>query len=92
MCEVEADGLVTAKQLGMSLSGAQLCLGGVVADTVGMGKTAQIIARMLARPRQSDAKPTSKLPFDYQGNNLVVTPGHLCRQWQGEIHRCVLRS
>ena len=45
--------------------------GGVVADTVGMGKTAQLIALMLASPGQSAT--------------LVVTPEHLCHQWRAEI-------
>lgn len=52
MMEVEGNGVVNPEELGMSLAQPQTCKGGVVADTVGMGKTAQLIALMLSRPRQ----------------------------------------
>ena len=84
---MESCGEVSAEQLGMSLSQEQFSKGGVVADTVGMGKTAQIIALMLSRPRTVNTMPKDELAHNYQGNNLIVTPGHLCRQWQGEINR-----
>jgi len=42
MCEVEADGEVTSEQLGIPLGQEQKSKGGVVADTVGMGKTALV--------------------------------------------------
>jgi SNF2 family DNA or RNA helicase len=81
MLEIEADGKVVGSELGMQLASCQYSKGGVVADTVGMGKTAQVIALMLARPKIDEYanKP--------QGNNLIVTPNHLCRQWQQEIDR-----
>lgn len=52
--------------------------GGVVADTVGMGKTAQLIGLLLARP-----------PAEQPGllGALVVSPEHLCHQWRSEIAR-----
>ena len=53
--------------------------GGVVADTVGMGKTAELIALLLARPPERD-----------DGNTLgalVLTPEHLCHQWREELNR-----
>ena len=46
--------------------------GGVVADTVGLGKTAQIIGLLLSSPGPS-------------GGTLVLTPEHLCHQWAREI-------
>ena len=49
--------------------------GGVIADVVGMGKTAQIIALFLASPA-----PTGQ-------PNLVVVPQHLALQWHQEIKK-----
>lgn len=51
--------------------------GGVVADTVGMGKTAQLIALLLARPPARDDGSTLAA--------LVLTPEHLCHQWRSEL-------
>ena len=52
--------------------------GGVVADTVGMGKTAQLIALLLAKtPENVDPSTTIAA--------LVLTPEHLCHQWRTEI-------
>jgi SNF2 family DNA or RNA helicase len=48
--------------------------GGCIADTVGMGKTAQIIALTLTSPDTHGCRPT-----------LVLTPEHLCHQWRSEI-------
>ena len=49
--------------------------GGVIADVVGMGKTAQILALFLASPAPA-GQP-----------NLVVVPQHLALQWHSEIHK-----
>lgn len=67
MCEIEEAGCINLP----AGSGTQEhCFrGGVIADVVGMGKTAQLIALFLARP----------------GRNLVITPGHLCMQWGEEL-------
>ena len=54
--------------------------GGVVADTVGMGKTAQLIALLLAQQPPADA-------LGYTLSALVLTPEHLCHQWRGELAR-----
>ena len=119
--------MVTGEELGMPLGQQQFCRGGVVADTVGMGKTAQVrpqlgvaaptayspllsqsscdghilssslapagplqvIALMLARPRDDSHAPVvDKETGRLAANNLVITPGHLCRQWESEIKRC----
>jgi hypothetical protein len=42
LCEIEENDVVTGEELGMPLGQQQFCRGGVVADTVGMGKTAQV--------------------------------------------------
>ncbi|EPS37854.1 hypothetical protein H072_8336 [Dactylellina haptotyla CBS 200.50] len=60
--------------------------GGVLADAVGYGKTA-IILGLLAR-----MKGTYVPPVDSQGRiplkaTLVIVPGHLCNQWENEIHK-----
>ncbi|KAJ3263086.1 hypothetical protein HDU77_011269 [Chytriomyces hyalinus] len=49
--------------------------GGVLADVVGMGKTAQCIALIL-----SSGLSNSEV-------SLVVTPAHLCAQWKKEISK-----
>jgi hypothetical protein len=54
--------------------------GGVVADTVGMGKTAQLIALLLAQP-----PPASEAAHTLSA--LVLTPEHLCHQWRAELAR-----
>ena len=50
-----------------------------MADTVGMGKTAQLIALLLARPPDRDDGLTL--------GALVLTPEHLCHQWRAELRR-----
>ena len=52
------------------------CKGGLVADCVGMGKTAQLIGLML-----TDLE--GEKPQTYC--NLVITPSHLCQQWKEEV-------
>ena len=49
--------------------------GGVLADAVGMGKTAMALSLILAG--------------DGDGPNLVVAPGHLIQQWQAELAKFV---
>ena len=50
--------------------------GGVLADPVGMGKTAVVLALVLSEPR------------DYaRGANLVVAPSHLLAQWADEAKK-----
>jgi superfamily II DNA or RNA helicase len=55
--------------------------GGVVADEVGMGKTALLISLFLASPRPA-AGGGQRAP-----GALVITPGHLCAQWASEIRK-----
>ncbi|KAJ3130925.1 hypothetical protein HK100_007176 [Physocladia obscura] len=62
------------------------CRGGVVADPVGLGKTALCIALILCSPPPSPVLPSlssssSSTPF----HSLVVTPPHLLKQWHAEI-------
>ena len=52
------------------------CKGGLVADCVGMGKTAQLIGLMLC-----DLNDKKRSMF----SNLVVTLSHLCQQWKDEV-------
>lgn len=52
------------------------CRGGLVADCVGMGKTAQLIALMLTDLEEKKVQTCC---------NLVVTPSHLCQQWKQEV-------
>eukprot|EP00908_Phaeocystis_cordata_P012583 Transcript_23561.p2 GENE.Transcript_23561~~Transcript_23561.p2 ORF type:complete len:330 (-),score=135.78 Transcript_23561:946-1887(-) len=54
--------------------------GGVVADTVGMGKTAQLIALLLARPPGPNPPPNLLAA-------LVLTPEHLVHQWRAELRK-----
>ena len=75
MLEIE-QGTEFSVELGVS-SKSFTTKGGVVADTVGMGKTAQLIALLLSRP------PT--VASDVAA--LVLTPEHLCHQWRAEIAR-----
>jgi SNF2 family DNA or RNA helicase len=70
MLELEANpalGLISKKQI--------TSRGGVIADVVGMGKTAQIIALFL----------TSRAQLGQP--NLVVVPQHLAVQWVQEISK-----
>ena len=50
--------------------------GGVLADAVGMGKTATTIGLILSTPREPN-----------EGDTLVVAPGHLIPQWKEEIEK-----
>lgn len=50
--------------------------GGVLADAVGMGKTATTIGLILSTPREPN-----------EGDTLVVAPGHLIPQWKKEIEK-----
>lgn len=58
--------------------------GGILADEMGMGKTIQAIALMLARKVKAGAKG--------EGANLVVAPLAAVLQWQGEIERFTERN
>jgi hypothetical protein len=50
LCEIEQNDHVTGEEMGMAC-GAQTCRGGVVADTVGMGKTAQVRTQLQRETR-----------------------------------------
>ena len=78
MLEIERGAPFTV-QVSPSIARTYAPKGGVVADTVGMGKTAQLIALMLARPRGGD-------DADAIGA-LVLTPEHLCHQWRAELEK-----
>jgi hypothetical protein len=78
MCGIEGDGMIS---LPTGSSGSAEChfRGGVIADVVGMGKTAQLIALFLARPYGEQDR------LNGRRGNLVITPGHLCTQWAEEV-------
>ena len=76
MLEIERDGRVNLPLGGLGAEREFCFRGGVVADEVGMGKTAQLIALFLASPREPGTP-----------GSLVITPGHLCAQWYKEIQK-----
>ena len=76
MLTVEADGRIMLPRGAPGSEVEFTFRGGVIADEVGMGKTAQLIALFLASPGTAG-----------QPKNLVVTPGHLCGQWANEIRK-----
>ena len=76
MVTIEDDGRIMLPRGGPGSEVEFVFRGGVIADEVGMGKTAQLIALFLARPGTAG-----------QPKNLVVTPGHLCGQWANEIRK-----
>ena len=78
MLEIEA-GVRLDVRVNRALSSTLQPAGGVLADSVGMGKTAQIIALLLAKP--SCVEPPSGRPV------LVVTPAHLVQQWGDECRK-----
>ncbi|KAI8949067.1 P-loop containing nucleoside triphosphate hydrolase protein [Xylaria longipes] len=56
------------------------CRGGIIADDMGIGKTVQSIACMLANPPSKKAKQAS------QGATLIIVPNQgLVKQWAGEL-------
>jgi len=52
----------------------QIVKGGVLADEVGLGKTATSVGLIITDPQTAEGY-----------GNLVITPTHLCHQWQTEI-------
>lgn len=75
---------------------AQPCLGGILADDMGMGKTIMVLALLLARKycRTEILHPASRVQepvkTKHQGQTLIVCPMSLLHQWQEEIQsRCV---
>lgn len=52
--------------------------GGCLADAIGMGKTATMLALMVAEPRDTAL-----------GGNLLVAPSHLLEQWRMEVAKFV---
>lgn len=56
------------------------CLGGIIADNMGIGKTVQSIACMLAHP------PTTRARKDGLGATLIIVPNQgLAKQWTEEL-------
>ena len=66
MLEIESGGMRFTVKLGLAHVAFEP-KGGVVADTVGMGKTAQLIALLLARPPAGETASTL--------GALILTPG-----------------
>ena len=76
MLAIEEDGRIMLPRGAPGAEEAFTFRGGVIADEVGMGKTAQLIGLFLASPAAEN-----------EPSNLVVTPGHLCQQWAKEISK-----
>jgi hypothetical protein len=56
--------------------------GGILADSVGLGKTIEAIACILGNPRSQEEKAEGKF------GTLIVVPSGLLGQWQDEIDAC----
>ena len=62
--------------------------GGILADEMGMGKTLQTIALMIAhRSRERGAATTRDAGGRYYGGNLVIVPVIAMVQWRTELLR-----
>ena len=62
--------------------------GGILADEMGMGKTLQTIALMIAhRSRERGAATTRDAGGRYHGGNLVIVPVIAMVQWRTELLR-----
>ena len=62
--------------------------GGILADEMGMGKTLQTIALMIAhRSRERGAAATRDAGGRYHGGNLVIVPVIAMVQWRTELLR-----
>ncbi|KAI0486171.1 P-loop containing nucleoside triphosphate hydrolase protein [Xylaria cf. heliscus] len=58
------------------------CRGGILADDMGIGKTVQAIACMLAHP------PSKKANHAHEGTTLIIVPNQgLIKQWTEELSR-----
>ncbi|KAF3580403.1 hypothetical protein DY000_02028931 [Brassica cretica] len=57
------------------------CLGGILADDQGLGKTISTIALILLQKLKSQSKPRSRR----SGGTLVVCPASVVRQWAKEL-------
>lgn len=56
--------------------------GGILADSVGLGKTIEAIACIIGNPLHEDDRAEGRL------GTLVVVPSNLVAQWQDEIDAC----
>ncbi|KAG2298377.1 hypothetical protein Bca52824_034849 [Brassica carinata] len=61
------------------------CMGGILADDQGLGKTISIIALILLQKLKSQSKPVKKRRSRRSGGTLVVCPASVVKQWAKEL-------
>jgi len=61
------------------------CKGGILGCEMGLGKTLDVIALILANPRK--VLPPDSSTHLMTKATMVVTPSHLTKQWKEEIEK-----
>ena len=74
MVQVESDGKLRGADFNTHLD--YMAKGGVLADKIGMGKTAMVLGLIMQEPES-----------DFHGPTLVIAPGHLLQQWETEARK-----
>jgi SNF2 family DNA or RNA helicase len=75
--------------------------GGIIADDIGLGKTASMICHIINQLEYDNQQKHIKkllslttttnnnLDLNFEGNNLIILPSHLVIQWEMEINKIV---